>query len=231
MKLKTKHSTIGHYAIMVVLFALAMEMKGFAQTYTFINSAAGTDAWNDTGNWDVNGVPVGSTSAAINLFSDISSPLGGNITVNSDPASLTLNSLTLNGLANASAATTVTLGTSGNVWTFGGATPAVTLGGMNNTGGSLTLTLQPNIALTQDLTIGGNGNAAFIFNGAISGARNLIKNGTSTLILNGANTYGSNTIVNGGTLIQNGGTLYSTNGSLNIGTTGANNLIIITRIL
>ena len=191
-----------------ILSTLLAGQSAHAATYTFTPTTIGTYAWTNAGNWDVNGVPVSATDAAVTLFSDTTTALGnGTFTVNTDPAALTLNNLTINGRgAAATATTTVSIGMAANTWTFDGTTPTVNLNGVNGTR-VLAPTFLPKIALNQDITFTGNGNAnsassgaGFTFSGAISGAFKLTKSGTSTLTIGSANTYSGKTVINGGTL-------------------------------
>ena len=212
--------TINYTKLVLVLgmlsSLLASPLRGYAQ-YTFNNTAAGTDDWSNPGNWDANGVPVGSANASVTVFPDLVTALGGDIVVTNDPANLTMNSLTLNGLANTTANVTVAIGTVGNIWTFDGTTPTVNLSGLNDISGTnLTFNVLPNLVLNQDLTIAGNGSATFNLNGNISGSQNMIKTGTSTVFLAGTNTYSGNTTVNGGGLCVNGGFINSPNGTLDV---------------
>ena len=191
-----------------ILSTLLAGQSAHAATYTFTPTTIGTYAWTNAGNWDVNGVPVSATDAGVTLFSDTTTALGnGTFTVDTDPAALTLNNLTINGRgAAATATTTVSIGKGANTWTFDGTTPTVNLNGVNGTR-VLAPTFLPKIALNQDITFTGNGNAnsassgaGFTFSGAISGAFKLTKSGTSTLTIGTANTYSGKTVINGGTL-------------------------------
>ncbi len=200
----------------VLLSLCAWPLIGHAQ-YTFNNTASGTDDWSASVNWDANGVPIGSATASVTIFPDVATVLSGDIAVTNDPANLTVNALTLNGLANSAANTTASFGTAGNVWTFDGTTPTLNLNGQNDPAGTnLIINLNPNFALNQDLSIVGDGTATFNINGGISGPHNLIKSGASTLTLSGNNTYTGDTTVNGGGLWVNGGSINSPNGKLDV---------------
>ncbi len=66
--------------------------------YVWNNTAAGTYSWSTAGNWSPS-APVGSTLATVSFFNDTTTALGnGTYTINSDPATLTLNGLFLEGL-------------------------------------------------------------------------------------------------------------------------------------
>ena len=172
-----------------------------AATYTFTPTAVATYDWTNTGNWDINGVPAGGTGCEVRIFSDTSTVLGsGTLAVNTDPAALTVNTLTLNGKGGATANTVVTLGTAANAWTFDGTNPTINLNGVNGTK-SLTYTFLPNIALNQNLTFTGTGTAGFTFSGIISGSgRGITKGGSSALTLSGANTFSGGLSLSGGSV-------------------------------
>ena len=170
--------------------------------FTFTPTAANTYAWTNAGNW-TNGVPASATSTTVKFFSDTTTALAsGTIAVNSDPATLTLNTLTLNGKGGATANAVVNIGTAGNTWTFDGTTPTINLSGMDGTK-PLQVTVNPNITLNQNLIVTGNGTASggFSFTGNITGNYSLTKSGTSALILGGAGSnYSGGTVINAGTL-------------------------------
>ena len=191
----TSSSLVAGLALALLLALPAMATEIFNQT------AAGTYVWGTTGYW-TGGVPAGGTSDSVQFFTDHTTALAnGTITISSDPATFTLNTLTLEGLGNtATAATTVSIGTAANTWTFDGTTPTINLNGLNGTKG-LTHTVNPKLALNADLTINGNGTATFNLSGVISGtSRAITKSGTSTVVLKGANTYSGNTTVSAGVL-------------------------------
>ena len=184
-----------------------------ASTFTFTNTAAGTWAWTTAGNWDTNGVPISDTNVVVTLFPDTTTALGGAIAVNNDPSTLTLNALALNGRGPA-AASTVTIGTAGNTWTFDGTTPTITLNGMDG-GKQLAISVAPIIALNRNLTVTGNGSAsasAFNLAGAITGNYGIVKNGSSMLTLSGGGTF------SGGVALNAGGLCFGASGTYGTGT-------------
>ena len=185
----------------LLLAALALPLMGRAQTaYTFTNTTAGTYDWTSAANWDLNGVPASATNATVTLFGDTTTALGTPIVVNNDPATLTVNTLTLNGLANGGSSTAVTLGTAGNTWTLDGTTPTINLNGANNGANTLAVAFYPKITLNQNLAFTGDGSGNFVFAGGISGGKSLTKNGASTLIINSGAAWTGGTTINGGTL-------------------------------
>ena len=208
MKMPIVHGLSMTASFTAILATLLAGPVARAATYTFTPTVAGTYPWTTVENWDVNGVPVSATDAGVTLFSDTTTALAnGTIAVNTDPSTLTLNTLTINGKgAAATAQTTASIGTAANTWTFDGTTPTVNLNGVNGSQ-KLAPIFLPKIALNQDITFTGNGTAnsassgaGFTFSGAISGAYKLTKSGTSTLTLGTANTYSGKTVINGGTL-------------------------------
>ncbi len=210
----------------ILTSGLLLAAAGPAQaqtTYTFTNTATGTYDWTQATNWDANGVPTGSTTAGLVIFPNTTTALPAssasgtaNIILNNDPASLTLNTLTLNGLGS-----TVThgayssIGSATSIWTFDGTSPTITLAGLKG-GADLFITVNPNITLNQNLTVTGNGTAGaggapdyhftgFNFAGTISGnSYNITKTGTSGLTLSGNNSSWSGSInLNAGSLWAN----------------------------
>jgi len=221
----------------VVLATVAILCPGsiLAQTtYTFTPTAIGTYGWTMAGNWS-GGVPVTGTATTVAFFSDTTTALGnGAFVINTDPATFTLNTLTLNGKgAAATAATTVAIGTAANTWTFDGTSPTVNLNGMAGTKG-LTFTINPKITLNANLTVAGSGTSGgTTFASAISGAYGISNASSSTLILTGVNTYTGPTTISAGTLTiggagQLGGGTYAgnitNNGAFNYGSSAAETL-------
>lgn len=184
-------------------------------TNTWNNAAAGTYSWSAAANWSPTAAGSGSPTTTVQFFNDTTTALGaGTYTINSDPGTLTLNALNLEGKANVSANTTVNIGTAGNNWTFDGVSPTIDLEGLN---GSKTLTyaINPNLTLSQNLAFTGSGSGVFIFNGTISGAGNITKSSSGTLLVDGNSTsYAGAISVSAGTL-QIGN---ATAGSASLGT-------------
>jgi len=189
-------------------YTITVTRAAIAATYTFTQTTAGTQAWSSSANWDANGVPIGSSGVAVAFYPDVSTALASNTyTINTDPSSFTLNTLALNGLgaAGTTSSAVVNIGTSGNVWTFGGVLPTVNLNGQKNTTKDLVYTIKPDLVLNQDITFTGNGTAGSLFNGftfsgTISGSGSLTKSGTSRLMLSGNNSYSGGTVLAGGQL-------------------------------
>ena len=172
--------------------------------FTFTPTAASTYAWTSAANW-TNGVPASATNATVTFFTNTTTALGnGSLTVNNDPAALTLNTLTLNGKgADATAQTTVNIGTAGKTWTFDGTNPTININAMNGTQAIQPVVL-PNIALNQNLTITGNGTAS---NPTLSGniselqsGGSLMKSGSSNLALTGVVGLSGGLTLSAGTL-------------------------------
>ncbi len=185
--------------------ALATGARAANTVYTWNNPSAGTYSWTaGTTNWSSSTTPgSGSTTTTVQFFNNTTTALGQpTYTIaTDDPATLTLNVLSLEGLgASATAATAVNLGTAGHTWTLDGTTPTLNLDGLVGTKG-LSYAILPNLNLNQNITVQGSGTAGFTFSGNITGATSLTKNGTSTLTLSsGANTYGGGTTLGAGTL-------------------------------
>ena len=191
-----------------------------ALTHTFTPTAAGTYAWTNIANWDANGVPT--SFAKIAFYNNTTTALGnGTTTINGDPATLTLDTLTLNGRgAAATANSVVNIGTAGSNWAFSGTNPTIHLNGVNNGSRTLGYSVAPNIALNQNLTFIGNGTASFGFPGKISGGFGITKSGTSTLSLGGANTFSGDLLINGGTLDGVSGNTFGTGANVTFAGSG-----------
>ena len=215
-----------------IAILLAQPSAQAANTYTFTPTSAGTYDWTAVGNWSASGVPVSANDATVAFFSDITTALTGAVTIHTDPATLTLNTLTLNGLAPATAAAANSIGTAGNTWTFDGTTPTLNLNGKSGTA-ALSYTLKPNIVLNQPLTFAGVGSAGLALSGVISGSgMGITHNGiqnvgdkASKITLNGSavNTFTGGVTINGcntgyGAAAINGSTLLLD--FANLGTTG-----------
>ena len=206
--------SLRHGLLCLIVHGLLVAPAFANTTNIWNNSAAGTYSWSAAANWSPS-APSGSKTATVQFFNDTTTALGsGTYTINSDPGTLTLNALNLEGKANASANTTVNIGTAGNSWTFDGTSPTINLDGLN---GSKTLTyaINPDLTLNQNLAFTGSGSGVFIFNGNISGAGNIAKSSSGTLWVDGNSTsYAGAISVNAGTL-QMGN---ATTGSASLGT-------------
>ncbi|MEI6608062.1 MAG: autotransporter-associated beta strand repeat-containing protein, partial [Verrucomicrobiota bacterium] len=64
-------------------------------------------------------------------------------------------------------------------------------------------TINNNLALAADTTVGVTGSGGLTLNGAISGSGGVTKTGVGTLIINAANSYSGPTIISGGQLTMN----------------------------
>lgn len=192
-------------------YTLTVNRSATSINYTFTQISAGTLAWTGTANWDANGVPVGGNTVSVTFFPETTTALGsGTYTINSDPPSLVLNTLVLNGLgaSGTTASALVNIGSTSNVWTFDGTTPVVNLTGLKNVSKDLVYNVKPSFVLNQPLTFAGDGTAGstangFTFSGSISGSRSLTKTGASRLTLSGSNTYSGGTLLGGGQLWVN----------------------------
>lgn len=203
-----------------------------AATYTWTSTTTGTLDWTTAGNWFGSNQYVSDPSNELVFFSDSTTNIAaGTRTITTNvPATLSLNTLTLNGKGASSGASssTITIGTSASTWTIGdGTTSIVNLNGTQGATGAadFNITVGANLILNQSQTLftgngtAGNGNntaygPGFTFSGAITEASSgysLIKSGTSRL------TLSSNNLSFTGGITVNGGVLFLTgNSTLNL---------------
>lgn len=173
------------------------------QTFTWTQNSATTQNWLTNANWAGNNVFSNNALNTLAFFGNTTTALaaGNNLITGNLPATLAMNALTLNGLANASSATNITIGTSDTRIFLAGPAPQVNLNGMDNGAIGLNYTVATNVAMISNTLFTGNGTATFNFTGAITGDASLTKAGTSTMILtNSNNSYTGGTFVNAGTL-------------------------------
>lgn len=166
-----------------------------AQTNTHIWNATADGSWTTGANWASAVAPTSSRGNSIEFFT--SQTLATNVTATNDNASFQLNALTLNGTSNAVATSTI----AGNALTLtnnNASNPVVNLNA--TTGSGFSYDVNTPLVFAMPVTFQGNGNAAFRFNGALSGAGSLTKAGTSGLILTGSSSYAGDTTVSAGML-------------------------------
>ena len=192
-----------------------------AAPYTWTSTATGTLDWTTAGNWDASTEYVSGASNELIFFSDSTTfnAVGArNITTNV-PATLSMNTLTLNGRGFSSGASSsaITIGSSASTWTIGDGTTSVvnlngnqgatTAAGWNyNIAANLTLN-QANTLFTGNGTAGVHTNATdagFVFSGNIGQAAagyGITKSGSSLLTLSGSSlSFTGGITINGGIL-------------------------------
>ncbi|MEY3395888.1 MAG: hypothetical protein RL346_2125, partial [Verrucomicrobiota bacterium] len=183
---------------------LATSCLSHAVDYTWTSTATGTLSWTDTTRWS--GGTVFSSGSGNALIFDAVYVNGSRSITTNVPTTLSLNTLTLGGSANAVNTATVTIASTSSTWTIGdGITSVINLTGNYNSTRSLTYNLAANISLNQAITtFTGNGTGIFNFTGVVSGVsagNGITKSGSSTLSLtNAANTYTGITKIEGGIL-------------------------------
>jgi hypothetical protein len=155
-----------------------------ADTYTWTQTATGSQDWTIAGNWDVNGVYVSGAGNELMFFADTTTtlPTGNVQTVDNVPATLSMNTLTLNGRGpNNTAGFTITIGDSSSTWTLGdGATSTVNL---NSTlgGGTSDRDVRYTIAANLQLSGGTGGVTTFTGNSTSSTGATFSGNNTETV--------------------------------------------------
>jgi autotransporter-associated beta strand protein len=212
------------FLITLGLLLAARSARGANTSYTFNQSGTGTYAWSTSSNWVGNLIPTSGTATSVLFLSNTTTAWGnGTITVNSDPATLTLNTLALNGQGPASGSSTVNIGTSGGTWTFDGASPAVYVNSAVNSGNVASFNVNPNITLDQNLAITCNSAAPLTLSGNIidgSSGSAITVSGTGRVTLSGSNTFNAGLIVQSGTLAIPSWNTPGTSGPLGLANSG-----------
>jgi len=207
----TKRGGLWNYAL-VVATMLAGQAIG-QTTYTWTNMVMAVQNWPDTGNWDGGSQYASDPANELRFFANTTTelPAVGTQTITNVPATLSMNTLTLNGKGkNTTPGSFIIVGNNSSTWTIGnGATSLVNLNTVYGGGGTereIAFTIAPNLTLNQAVTtFTGNGTvrSGFTFTGNIgeSAAGNgITKSGSHLLILSGINTYSGATTVSAGTL-------------------------------
>jgi len=129
---------------------------------------------------------------------------------------------------------TITIGTTGNIWTISGTNATINCNMVQSPTSSLNVVVNPTINLLTNTTIKGSGSALFNFNGGFSGNYTLTKTGTCSIITPSVNvtnlsinqgTFGSTNVLLLGSTATNITTL-NTNGTISV-TNGGNAKLII----
>ena len=169
-------------------------------------------SWTDSGNWQGGTIFVSDPANELVIFADTTTALEqeGSLTITNVPATLSMNTLTLNGRGpNDPTDTTIIVGDSNSTWTIGdGTTSLISYNSTSGGGGDrdVNYSFGPHLILNQALTtvtgVGG-GYFGLRFTGNISESASgygITKSGSSTLVLSGSNTFTGVTTVNGGRL-------------------------------
>src|SRR4051812_19080631 len=163
-----------HRACIAAAAAMFCCAPTFAETFTWNNSAAGTNSWNLASNWINNSKPISGNTADV-LFAD--SPRFAPIQDIANP--LTIRSIWFYDKPYA---------LSGSTLAFDGAFAAI----YNYT----TTSIANSITLNTTISYEGTGDATF--NNTISGPGGFIKNGAGTVTINTFSLYNGDTVVNAG---------------------------------
>lgn len=188
-----------------------------AAPFTWSQTSAATQDWTAAGNWVASTPFVSDPQNELVFFANVTTNLanGTNAITTNVPATLSMNTLTLNGRANTASGSTSTvdIATNASTWTIGdGIISTVNLNGLNNlsngtpwSGLYLNYKIAANLTLNQASTLfTGAGNGGFLISGNMGEAASghvIIKEGTSILSLSGTNNYTGGSNVNGGGLI------------------------------
>ena len=208
-------------------FIAALSLGGRAEaqsTSTWANSnVTGTPVslldWftggaNPQGTW-TGGDPASNSATTIQFFentttalTNTATPSSQTVNLNNGGSAFELGTLTLSGLASATADANLTMTLSGDALNFSAATGTINLNALNATR-TITYNVNNNIQLgtassASALTIGGDGTGTFVLGGIISelqaGGGSLIKTGNSAVSLTGSNTFSGGVTLNAGTL-------------------------------
>lgn len=195
----------------------ATAIPSMAAPFTWSQNTAATQTWTTAGNWVSSAPFVSAPANELIFFANTTTALaaGANNITGSVPATLSMNTLTLNGrgTATSGSSTTISIAGSGSAWTIGdGTTSTVNLNGLHNVSNGTTqsgLTLNYNVAANLLLnqattTFTGNGTAGFTFSGNIGEAaagHAITKAGSSILTFSGTNSYTGGTSVTGGGVV------------------------------
>ena len=207
-------------AALATLFAVSFTSA--QSTYTWTNTTTGAQSWTTAGNWSSSTQYVSDAANQLMFFTDSTTNIAPiNQTFTNVPATLAMNTLTLNGKGATSGASSssITVGT-GSTWAIGdGTTSTVNLNANAgaSTAASIFYNVAANLTLNQATTLfTGNGNAGvhnnagngFLFSGNIGQAAagyGITKSGSSRLTLSGSSlTFTGDMTVNGGMLILTG---------------------------
>jgi autotransporter-associated beta strand protein len=158
-------------------------------------SFAGLYTWNDTNgdwaagsNWQGGTAPSGSVPTDELSFGDTQ---GTGYTASND---LTNTPAVVNEISGNSSSSSHQITLTGNQVQLAGTTPEVAQNG------SGALSIQNDLNLTANTTLGGTGSGEVFLGGSISGAGGLTKTSSGQAILSGSSSYTGGTVVNGGTL-------------------------------
>lgn len=211
-------SNLRNFLALIGSSMLASSFVTAQTTYTWTQTAAGNQDWNTAGSWDINGIFQTGAINELRFFAGTTAPTnqlaaGASQVVINVPTSLSMNTLTLNGIGpNSDLGSSITIGTSASTWTIGDgtATSTVNLNSILGGGGAnrdLRYTIGANLTLVGNgsgiTTFTGNSTSGYgaTFSGDITGSgQGITKSGSSLLVFSGNNSYTGTTLVNSGVL-------------------------------
>lgn len=177
-------------------------------------TVSATINWSDAGSWFEAGTSNVDTLLHTDAFAgavlefpttDNISYVATNDMTRSTGLEFMLNKIVLNGQFAGTSNRSATI--NGNDLLFAndldGAAPQIALEATSSGGHNFSYSIDMNLVMYDDLTIGGNGNAELTIKGKIRdyfSPRNLRKSGTSTVYLEGNNTFAGSTVIEEGTL-------------------------------
>jgi autotransporter-associated beta strand protein len=170
----------------------------------------GARGWSTTTSWQSGNAPVSAAFNSIAFFPGQTVSTGSVTAIQNLGANFLLNALTLGGLAPTNGAAAV-VSLSSNSLSFvahDGSTPRLAL---EAAGTNLSYAVSVPLALSNNLTVQGDGSARFLFSGAISGPGSLNKTGASTVTLAASNGF------SGGAVLSAGGIIASNHAALGTG--------------
>lgn len=161
--------------------------------------APGARGWSTTTSWQSGNAPASFSGNVIAFFPSQTVSTGSVTAIQNLGSNFQLNSLTLGGNAPTNGAPGAA-GLASNSLAFvehDGAPPRLAL---EAAGTNLVWTVSTALAVSNNLTVSGDGTASFHFTGAVTGSGGLSKSGTSTLSLAASNSFGGGTVISSGVL-------------------------------
>ena len=215
-------------------------LQAHAGTYTWMQTAAGTQNWSNSGNWDANGIPVSATDTVLNYYpSTAVGPISGaTVTSTNDLASppFILNKLNIKGTTS-TGGSNATIVIAGNGLQFDGTNAALDFAPGYGTGNGTAYSITAPLTFNTDTTVTfQNTGGQLFFNGQLNGSGKLTVNnleGNRTVVFryspqSVASTYTGDVVISGNrTSVQRENNIFGSNASGNQAVTVSNNATLV----